>query len=157
MAVTAHFFDKFQLNHLKSGHANLASDTLKVGLVTGTFNWVTATETYEFVSDFLTNSGAGGGGALTEVVGTGYSRQSLTSVAYTQTANVVTLTCANPSWSSSTFTAAYAFFWDDTDSSATDATRPLICYWDFGGSQSVSGATFTLSINASGLVTWTAS
>jgi hypothetical protein len=38
-----------------------------------------------------------------------------------------------------------------------DSSHPVILYWDFGGTQSVSGTTFTLTINASGLVTWTAS
>jgi len=157
VAVTAHFFDKFQLNHLKSGQANLASDTLKVGLITsGTYAWNGTSQVQEFVSDLLGGSGAG---ALTEVStsGTGYTRQSLTSVTYTQATTVVTLTCANPSWAASTFSASYAFFYDETNSSATDASRPLVAYWDLGGAQSVAAGTFTLTISGSGLVTWTAS
>ena len=156
MAVTAHFFDKFQLNHLKSGQANLSSDTLKVALIaSGTYAWNSTSQVQEFVSDFL---GGSGSGALTEVStsGTGYTRQNLTSVTCTQALNVVTLTCANPSWAASTFTANYAVFYDETNSSATDATRPLIAYWDLGGTQSVAAGTFTLTISGSGLVTWTA-
>jgi hypothetical protein len=32
----------------------------------------------------------------------------------------------------------------------------LIAIWDFGGTQSVTSTNFTLLVNASGLVTWTA-
>lgn len=156
MAVTAHAFPnltqqmgtkQFSLNNV---------DTLKVGLATGTFNWVTATQAYTTVAQFLANAGSGGGGALTEEAGAGYSRQTLTSVSFTTTGLVNTLTCANPSWANSTFSDKYAFFYDaavDTN----DTTRLLLCYWDFGGTQSTTGATFTLTISGSGLITWTAS
>lgn len=156
MAVTAHAFPGLTQS-IGTKTQNLSSDTLKVGLATGTFNWVAATQAYTFVSQFLANAGSGGGGALTEEAGTGYSRQSLTSVTLTTSGLVTTLTCANPSWTGSTFSDKYAFFWNETASSATDATRPLLCYWDFGGTQSTTGATFTLTISGSGLITWTAS
>jgi hypothetical protein len=127
-------------------------------VASGTFNWVAATEAYVTVSDFLTNAGASGGGALTEVStsGTGYTRQSLTSVTATNSGLVTTLTCANPSWAAATFSANYAFFYDAV-TDTNDTTRLLICYWDLGGTDTVSSGTFTLNINASGLVTWTSS
>jgi hypothetical protein len=163
MAAAAHIFPN-AVQRVVSKNENWSSggDTLKVGLATGVFNWVAATEAYTFVSDFLTNSGSGGGGALTEVSSssTGYSRQSLSSVALSTTGLVTTVTCATISWTATaSWSAQYAFFWDDTDGSpATDAARHLICYWDFGGSVSVvSGGNFTLTINASGLVTFTSS
>ena len=155
MSVTAYFQPKFEQNHLGKKLVNLSSDTLNVGLIaSGTIAARGTSEGYEFVSDLLAN----GGSALTEVStsGTGYTRQSLTSVSYTVSALVVTLTAANPSWSAATFSTVYGWIHDETASSATDATRPLIALWDFGGTQSVSGATFTLTVNASGLVTWTA-
>lgn len=165
MAVTAHVFPNFtQL--MSEGDAtnniNLTSgvgtvDTCKVRLYTGTFNWVAATEAYTTISQFSTNAGSGGGGALTEVSGTGYSIQTLTSVNTSTSGLVTTLTCANPAWTSSTFTAAYAAFYDYTAGASSDTNGILMCYWDFGGSQSVSGATFTLTISGSGLVTWTSS
>jgi hypothetical protein len=44
----------------------------------------------------------------------------------------------------------------DDSTGVTDATRALIAIWDFGGTQSVTSTNFTLLVNASGLVTWTA-
>lgn len=155
MTVLAYFQPKFESNHLGAKLANLDTDTLKVGLIaSGALAARGTSEGYEFVSDLLAN----GGSALTEVntSGTGYSRQNLASVSYTESGLVVTLTAANPSWSAATFSTVYGWIHDETASSATDATRPLICIWDFGGAQSVSGAAFTLTVNGSGLVTWTA-
>lgn len=69
---------------------------------------------------------------------------------------MITLTSSNPAWASATFSTVYGFLYDATVGSG-DSSHPIILYWDFGGSQSVSGTTFTLTVNASGLVTWTAS
>jgi hypothetical protein len=126
MAVTAYFQPKFQLNHLKSGKANLATDTLKAGLIKSTSPALAArgtSENYEFVSDLLANNGS----AMTEENGAGYARLSLTSVTYTQAALVVTLTAANLVWASMT-----------------------------GGTVSGTSTSLTLTVNGSGLVTWTA-
>lgn len=160
MAQAAHIFPNIsqQMGANTGTQINLASDTLKVGLVgSGTFNWVSTTQAYTTVAQFLTNAGAGGGGSLTEVVGGGYSRQALTSVTYTETGLVSTLTCANPSWASASFTANYAFFYDFTAGGNSDTNGLILCYWDFGGNQTVTSATFTLTISGSGLATWTSS
>lgn len=155
MAITGHYFPKFESSQLGLKTVNLSSDTLNVGLIaSGTFTWGATPEGYTFVSSFL--AGDGTNGALTEVVGGGYSRQALSSVTLTQSGEVVTLTSANPAWSSATFSAVYGFLYDATVG-ANDAAHPIILYWDFGGAQPVTGATFTLTVNGSGLVTWTAS
>lgn len=153
MALTAYSQPKFLLNHMGKGLVNMPTDTFKAGLIaSGTLATRATAEGYEFVSDLLAN----GGSALTEVVGTGYSRQSLTSVGWTLSALVAEFTAANPAWTSSTFSTVYAWIHDETASSGTDATRPLVALFDLGGSQSVSSSTFTLTVNASGLVTFTA-
>lgn len=155
MVAAFYYQPKFERSHLGLKLVNLNTDTLKVGLIATSGLAARGTsEGYEFVSDLLANNGS----ALTEVStsGTGYSRQNLTSVAYTVSGLVVTLTAANPSWSGATFTAYYGWLHDETASSGTDATRPLICIWDFGGAQTVSGFPFTLNVSGSGLVTWTA-
>jgi hypothetical protein len=159
MAQAAHVFPILTQNMgTSTGPINLGSDTLKVLLVaSGTFNWVAATEAYATVSAFLTNSGSGGGGALTEVSGGGYSRQTLTTVTYSESGLVSTLTCANPSWSTVTFSAVYAMFYDYTAGGNSDTAGIPLCYWDFGGTQTVTSATFTLTISGSGLITWTSS
>lgn len=155
MAVTAYFQPAFENAALGAKLANLSTDTLQVGLIaSGTLAARGTSENYVFVSDLLAN----GGSALTEVStsGTGYTRQALTSVSYTRSGLVVTLTAANPSWPAATFSTVYGWLHDETASSGTDATRRLIALWDFGGAQSVTGAMFQLTVNASGLVTWTA-
>jgi hypothetical protein len=155
MTAAAYFQPKFEQNHVGKKLVNFSSDTFNCGLIaSGTLASRSVTEGYEFVSDLLTN----GGSALVEVStgGTGYSRQGLASVSYTVSALVVTITAANPSWSSATFTTNYAWVHDETASSGSDSTRPLLAIFDLGGSQPVSGNTFTLAVNASGLVTWTA-
>lgn len=156
MSVTAYFQPKFEQNHLGKKLVNLSSDTLTVGLIaSGTLAARATSETYEYVSDLLANNGS----ALTEVStsGTNYTRQNLASVTYPSPgALVVTLSAANPSWANATFSTVYGWLHDETASSGTDATRPLICIWDFGGTQSVAGVAFTLQVNGSGLVTWTA-
>jgi hypothetical protein len=156
VAGTQHYFPEFE-TQLGAKAVNLSTDTLNVGLIaSGTFTWGATPEAYTFVSQFL--GGDGTHGALTEVStsGTGYSRQALTSVSYSASGEVVTLTAANPAWSSATFSTVYGFLYD-ASVGGSDAAHPIILYWDFGGSQSVAGTTFTLTVNASGLVTWTAS
>jgi hypothetical protein len=157
MTAAAHYFPEFELQ-MGGKLVDLATDTLAVGLIaSGTFTWGSTPEGYTYVSSFL--AGDGTHGALTEVStsGTGYSRYDLVSPTFTASGEVVTLTCStNPAWTSATFSAVYAFLYDVSVGSG-DSSHPIIAYFDFGGSQSVSAQTFTLDINGSGLVTWTAS
>jgi hypothetical protein len=109
-------------------------------------------DTSQFVADVL--------GVATEASGTGYSAggQALVSPTFTESGHVYTLTSAtNPSWSASggTLTAAYALFFDSSPGSS--ATNPVLCYWDFGGSQTATNAAFTLQLSGSGLYTITGS
>ena len=150
MSATAYFQPKFEQNHLGKKTVNLATDTLNVGLIATSGLAARGTaENYEFVSDLLAN----GGSALTEVAGGGYGRQALTSVTYTQSGLLCTLNAASPAFGGASFTTFYGWLHDETASSGTDATRPLICIWDFGGSQTASG-TWTLAVNVNGLVQW---
>jgi len=154
MAVTAHTYPKFYLG-LGQKTIDLATDSLAVGLIaSGTYAWNATSQAHEYVSDFLAGSG---GGALTEVstTSTGYTRQALASVTWTVTGLVASLGCANPAWADSTISAVYAFFFDNTPT--TDATRPLLAYWDLGGTVSDSAGSFTLDIAAGGLISVTAS
>lgn len=161
MTQAAHNFPSFVQN-LGTNAQKASTDGISVALATGTFNWVAATQAYTTLTQFLANAGSGGGGALAEVsvTNTGYSRTALTGVSYTESGLVSTLTATSPI----TFTvpasgsggvpwsANYAVFYDTT------VSNDLICYWDFGGAVSVvPGGTFSLDINASGLVTLTSS
>lgn len=164
MTVACHVFPSL-LWQLGAKAVSLTSDTLKVGLIaSGTYNFGAASGTAPFhVTNFL--AGDGTNGALTEVStsGTAYSRQTLTSVAVTPSTDsftngtTYTLSCASPTWAASTISAKYAFFYDETFGGGTDANNLIMCYWDFGGTNSSSSGSFTLTISGSGLLQWTVS
>lgn len=151
MALNSWFQPKFQSAHLGKKLVNFTTDTFNVGLIqSGTALAARGTtEGFEFVSDLLAN----GGTALTEASGGGYSRQALTSVTYTLSGLVVTFTAASPDWNPLTGNFTYAWIHDETASSGTDATRPLLLLFDLGGTQSPVSQPFILSVNASGLFT----
>ena len=154
IAVVSHFWPTFEV-FLGTKTANLSTDTLTMGLIaSGTFTWGATPEAYQYVSQVL--AGDGTHGALTEVVGGGYSRQNLSSVSYSASGEVVTLTSASPAWATATFSCVYAFLYD-ASVGGSDSAHPIIQYWDFGGAQSVTSTTFTLAVGASGLTSWTAS
>ena len=142
--ATAHTYTKFGVSAIEK-LANLNTDALKVMLLSA---YTPGQDTHQFLSDVL--------GAGTETSGTGYTAggQTLTSVAISTSGHVVTMTCANPAWTG-TFSCAYAVFYDSTPGSS--ATDPVFVYWDFGGTVTPTATTFTLAINASGLLTLTGS
>lgn len=92
-----------------------------------------------------------------EVTGTGYTAGgvTLTNVVanYTGATNIFKLDADDAAWAGSTITARYAVIYDN--SPATDATRPLICYIDFGADVSSTAATFTVQFDAAGILTVT--
>lgn len=158
MSAVAHVYPNAVQELVTKAESLNGVDTLKVGLAAASspvYTWNGTSQGHKFVSDFLAGSGAG---AMTEVTGGSYARQTLTSVTCTTTGLVTTLTCATITWSATAnYSATYAFFYDSSVG-AGDSTFPLICYWDFGGTVSVvAGGNFTLTINASGIVTFTAS
>lgn len=137
MAVSAHFYDNYWTS-LNAAKINLLSDTIKLMLCTSTYTPNRGTHQYK--SD-VTN----------EVSGTGYTAtgNTVTSMGSNIASNVYSITGANASWPASTFTARYAVLYDATP--ATDATRPLIGYVDFGADQSPSNGTLSITWNASGI------
>ena len=141
MAVTAHFYDSYWQS-LNNKELNLLSDTIKLMLTTVSYVPNRGTDRYK---SSVTN----------EVSGTGYTAGGTTigSMANSITGNVYTITGANASWPGSTFTARIAVLYDSTP--ATDATRPLIGYVDFGADQSPSAGTLSVTWNASGIGTVT--
>ena len=144
MAVTAKLYG-LALKSMAQGKMVLDSDSLKVMLCTSTYT--PNQDTHQFKSD-ITN----------EITGTGYTAggQVLSSVTltYTGATNVLSLDAADSVWTGSTITARYAVIYDDTP--ATDATKPLIAYVDFGADQSDSSGTFTITWDATGIATITA-
>lgn len=88
-----------------------------------------------------------------EVVGTGYTAGgvALASKTLTTSLNVATADAADSSWATSTITARRAVVHDRTP--ATNATRPLIMWVDFGQDEVTTAGTFLLQWAAAGLFT----
>lgn len=151
MALTCYYQPKFGdiLAAKSADFASLnASTMLYCALLAGASMTARATtEGWEFLADATAS--------MAEETGTGYLRKQLTSVTYSTTGLISTLSCASPSWTSATWTdVRAAVFYDNTG--ATDAAKPLIALWDLGGAQTVTAGTFTLTIAGTGLVTWAA-
>lgn len=145
MTNVAKYYGKFFLS-LANKEIDLDSDTLKVMLCT--VSYVPDQDAHRYKSD-VTNeiSGPGytaGGQALTSVV-----------VSYTGATNVFALSAANSQWTGATFTARVAVLYDSTP--ATDSVRPLIGYILFDADIPVTGSTFTITWDSSGIATVTVS
>lgn len=118
------------------------TDTIKVALLTNAYT--PNQDTHNYFDDVSAN----------EVSGTGYTGGGITLTNKTNTyngaSNVIVLDADDVTWSSSTITARYAVVYDA--SPATNATRPLIGYVDFGSDQSSSNGNFTITWDATGIV-----
>lgn len=144
MAVTSKVYG-LALQSMLNKEIDFDTDTIKAMLCTATY--VPNQDTHRYKSS-VTN----------EVVGTGYTAGgvALTSktVTYDTASNTVTIDAADPAWANATLTARYLVFYDDAP--ATDATKPLISYVDFGADVSSTAATFTYQIPSTGIATFTA-
>lgn len=145
MTVTAHVYG-LALSALNAKTLNLSTDTLKVMLVTSSYTPNQAAD--QFASAASTN----------EITGTGYTvgGATLASVTVANASNVWNLSAANTSWTTATFSAAYAVIYDTSVGSAY-ASYPLIGYVNFGGTQSPSGVTFSINWTSGVVLQWTAS
>jgi len=118
------------------------SDTIKVALLTNAYT--PNQDAHDYFDDVVTN----------QVTGTGYTSGGLTLAnktnTYNSSTNVIVLDADDTTWASSTITARYAVIYDATP--ATDATRPLIGYVDFGSDQSSSNGNFTITWDSTGIV-----
>lgn len=118
------------------------TDTIKVALLTNAYT--PDQDAHNYFDDVVAN----------EVTGTGYTAGGLTlsnkTNTYNSATNVIVLDADDVTWSSSTITARYAVIYDA--SPATNATRPLIGYVDFGSDQSSSNGNFTITWDATGIV-----
>lgn len=117
-------------------------DTIKVALLTNSYT--PDQDAHNYLDDVIAN----------EVSGTGYTAGGNTLANktnnYNSATNVIVLDADDTTWSSSTITARYAVIYDATP--ATNATRPLIGYVDFGSDQSSSNGNFTITWDATGIV-----
>jgi hypothetical protein len=118
------------------------SDTIKVALLTNAYT--PNQDGHDYFDDVVAN----------QVTGTGYTSGGITLAnktnTYNSATNVIVLDADDVTWASSTITARYAVIYDATP--ATDATRPLIGYVDFGSDQSSSNGNFTITWDSTGIV-----
>jgi hypothetical protein len=118
------------------------TDTIKVALLTNSYT--PDQDAHNYLDDVI----------AAEVTGTGYTQGGNTLAnktnSYNSATNVIVLDADDTTWSSSTITARYAVVYDA--SPATNATRPLIGYVDFGSDQSSSNGNFTITWDATGIV-----
>lgn len=119
------------------------TDTIKVALLTN--GYTPDQDAHNYFDDVSTHEVSGA---------TGYTSGGLTLANKTNTynsgSNTIVLDADDVTWSSSTITARYAVVYDA--SPATNATRPLIGYVDFGSDQSSSNGNFTITWDATGIV-----
>lgn len=153
MTITGHVFPQFMLG-LAAGDISLPGGTWKVALsdAAGPIGLATAgVDTAKLFSDWTANVAA-------EITGTGYTAGGVAVSSPTFTAggtdnSVATFTTAtNPEWTGATFSANQAILYQESA-----ATYQLAAFWDFGGSVPVTDSTFTLTVNADGLLTATVS
>lgn len=118
------------------------TDTIKVALLSNSYT--PDQDAHNYLDDVV----------AAEVTGTGYTAGGITLANKTNTynsgTNVIVLDADDVTWSSSTITARYAVVYDATP--ATNATKPLIGYVDFGSDQSSSNGNFTITWDATGIV-----
>lgn len=121
------------------------SDNIKVALVTSSYT--PNQDTHDYWDDVAAN----------EVSGTGYTAGGAVlaskTVTYDGATNTLKLDAADVTWSSSSITARYAVVYDDTPS--TNATKPLIAYFDFTTDRASSNGDFIVRWSTDGIFTAT--
>jgi hypothetical protein len=128
---------------------NPSADTFKVALYNNTV--VPAQSATAALTQY---AGTGSTWAGNEITGTGYTATgvNVTPVTWTQTTNVITFTSSgSPQWTSASFTAYGCLVYDTSASMNNQAIS-----WNyFGGAQTVTSGTFSITWNASGILTLT--
>lgn len=155
MATATHIPTKLMKaqGSLTSGQAmNFSSDTLKIMMVkAGSGIPLTSSAGVQFVSDVTA------GNAEDTNIG---ARQSLTSVtwAFDASLGIVDLSFANVTYALNAGDdglSRYGVIYDETVSSGTDATRPVLAILDLGGTVSVVSSSLVLQCPTGGLVQFT--
>lgn len=163
MTINAHVFPSFT-EALALKEVDIGVDAISVLLV-GAGNYLGGTAgALNATVEAMTNKAsvlANGSAALTELAsGNGYTTGGIAltagDFAVNESTLYTTITYSGTiQWTSATFTAYQAVWYDTTYNQA-------VCYWDFGGPQSCSSGTFTLTLGtangiANSLVQYTAS
>jgi hypothetical protein len=146
MAVTANWYG-LGMKGIATGLIDLDTDTFKAMLATSSY--APNQDTDQFRSSVTAN----------EISGTGYSAGGVAlasvSVSYDAATNEVRWTAANPSWTSSSFTARYLVIYKSRG--GADTADDLVMYVNFGADETVASGTFTYTVPATGLAKITVS
>jgi hypothetical protein len=135
--MTDGIFNIFKANCFSGGHA-LSSDTLKVALIDNSYSFSGASVVWTDIQS-------------AQITGTGYTSGGATlSNASITLGDTTKFDADDVSWTSGTFSCSGAVVYNDTSTN-----KDLICYFDFGGNQSVSTGTFTLQFDTDGILTLT--
>ncbi|WP_280481593.1 hypothetical protein [Nocardia cyriacigeorgica] len=141
MAATAKLYGLALKSFVDKG-IDWDTDDIRVMLCTSSY--VPNQDTHQFKSD-----------VTGEVTGTGYTAggAALTgrTAVYSAGTNTLTMDANDVSWPNSTISARYAVLYNA--SPATDATRQLIGYVDFGQNISTTEGTFSIVWDAAGIIT----
>jgi hypothetical protein len=122
------------------------SDTIKVMLLNSAYT--PNQDSHDYLDDVVAN----------EVTGTGYTAGGAAlaskTVTYDAATNTVKFDAADVTWTASTITARYAVVYDDAG--ATNATKPLLAYFDFTTDRASSNGEFVVRWGADGIFSATA-
>ena len=131
MAITQAMCSSFKKEILEAKHnfLNSGGNTFKIALYTGSIASVYTTSSTVVSS---TNEVSTGGGS-------NYSRQALSSQAVASSTAVATVDFGDSTWSSATFTAAFAAIYND------DKSDKLCVVLDFGGDKTCTNGTFKIT------------
>jgi hypothetical protein len=130
---------------------NLTTDSFKVALYASNTMTPDRTVTTAVLTEY--NGTSSQWVTANEVSGTGYTAGgvAVTPISLAQATNVVTFTSSGtPSWTTATFTAYGCLVYDTT------VSNEGLSFNYFGGAQSVTSGTFSVSWSGSGIASWTA-
>lgn len=130
MAISQAMCTSFKVEILDEQH-DLIADTLKIALFTSSASLGAGTTAYS---------------TSNEISGTGYSAggETLTSKVVTTSGTTAYFDCANPTWTSASFTANGALIYNSTNGDKAIAVLA------FGGDFTVAGGTFEIVLPAPG-------
>jgi hypothetical protein len=140
----------FAVLQMAGNHVNPSSDSYKVALYSSNTMTPDKTVTTAVLTEY--NGAASQWVVANEVSGTGYSAGGVpvSSPTLTQASNVVTFTSAGtPQWTGASFTAYGCLVYDTT------VSNEGLCFNNFGGAQTVTAGTFTITWSGSGIATFT--
>lgn len=124
---------------LGKGHFDLAADTVRCALLTSAY---VPSAGHAALADAATSEASGAGYAA--------GGQTLSDVAWTLAGTSAILSAKDPSWTEATITARYALIY--VAKTVAGRTNPLVCLLDFGADRGVTGGTFSVRFDASGVL-----